>query len=390
MRALVLCAATALIAAAPARAQPALVVGAALPQSGMLVDLAADLGKALLLWQEEVNARGGLLGRQVSLRLLDDGSSAAAAGALYGKLIVEHRAELLVGPFGSAASLGAAGAAERARRVLVNATGASRLVHRAGLRYVFQVPAPLGGYGGGALELARRQGLQRVVLLARDEPVAREMAFRAREDAGRLGLTVTGLVLHSSSVTDFSPHIERARGARAQAWIAFGQVRDAAEMVKSFKRLGYAPALFVAQGAAEPDFIVRVGQDAEQAIGISPYQTRAATQGNADFVRAFARKWSAEPGALAAQGYAAAKVLEAAVRHAGSLDQEQLREALAALRLETPLGPYRVGEGGEQLAARPLLVQVLEGRREIVWPEALATARWRLPYPPWEERKLLP
>ncbi len=387
--ALALALALGLLAAPCARPQSPVVVGAAMPQSGILADLAADLRKGLILWQEEVNGAGGLLGRRVELQLLDDRSEAAAAGKLYEELLHTHRAELLVGPFGSAASLGAAAVAERGRRVLVNATGAARAVHKASYRYVFQVPAPHAEYGAGALEAARSLGLKRVLLLARNDPVAREMATRARGEASRLGLDAGEIEIYGAGTTEYAPQVARARSAGTQAWIAFGLVQDAAEMVKTFRKLGYAPALFVAQGAADPGFLALVGQDAEFAIGISPYERRAATRGNAEFARAFARKWSAEPSHLAAESYAAAKILEEAVRRAKSLDQDKLRSALAELEIETPLGPYRVDRNGAQVAAKPLLVQILKGRREIVWPGALATAQWQLPYQKWEERKLL-
>ena len=388
MKRLLFCVALLAIACG-ARAQPApppILVGAAMPQSGILADIAADLRKALLLWQEEVNGAGGLLGRRLELQLLDDQSESSAAGKFYERLIREQRADLLIGPFGSAATLGAAASAERARRVLVNATGSARAVHKALYRYVFQVPAPLGSYGTAAVEAAQGLGLKRIVLLAREDVSAREMAARAREEAMARGLSAGEVEIYAQGATDFAPQVARARAADAQAWIAFGLVQDAAEMLKGFRKLGYAPRLFIAQGAAEPELLRLVGQDAEYAVGISPYERRAATRGNAQFAQAFARRWSAEPGHLAAEGYAAAKVLEEAVRRAGALDQEKLREALAALETETPLGPYKVDRNGGQVAARPLLVQILRGRREIVWPAGLATAKWQ-PYPPWETRK---
>lgn len=377
-----------LFAAAPAFAQQSVIVGAALPETGILADLAADLRKSLLLWQEEVNAAGGLLGRRVELQLLDDRSESMDAGKLYERLITEHKVDLLIGPFGSAATLGASAVAERNRRVMINATGAVRAVHRSGYRYVFQSVAPLGSYGAGALELARALGLKRVMLLARDDPTAREMAARTREDAPAQGIAAGDVEVYPQGAADFTSQVARARAAGVEAWIAFGLPQDAAEMVKNLRKLGFAPRLFVAQGAADPEFIKRVGQDAELAVGISSYDRRAATRGNAQFVQAYAKKWSAEPGHLAAEGYAAAKILEEAVRRAGSLEQEKLREALAALEFDTPLGPYKVDRSGAQVATRPMLVQVQRGRRELVWPEAYATARLQ-PYPAWDARKPL-
>jgi branched-chain amino acid transport system substrate-binding protein len=378
----------ALLCAAPAFGQQPILVGAAMPQSGILADVAADLRKGLLLWQDEVNAGGGLLGRRVELLLLDDHSEASTVPRLYEQLIREHKADLLVGPLGSAASLGAAAVAERNRRILINATGAARSVHRSGLRYVFQTATPLSAYGAGPFALARELAIKRVMLLARDEPGARELAKHAQEGAAAAGLATGEVEIYSQGSTDFAPQVARARTSGAEGWIAFGLPQDAAEMVKSLRRLGFAPRLFVAQGAADPDFIKRVGQDAEFAVGITAYDRRAATPGNAQFVMAYTRKWSAEPGHLAAEGYAAAKVLEEAVRRAGSLETGRLRETLAALEFETPLGGYKVDRDGAQLAARPVLLQVIRGRREIVWPEALATAKLQ-PYPAWEARKPL-
>jgi branched-chain amino acid transport system substrate-binding protein len=180
--------------------------------------------------------------------------------------------------------------------------------------------------------------------------------------------------------------IAKARSRDAQAWIAFGQPEDAAGMIMAFKRIGYAPWMFLAQGAAEPRFIALVGRDAEFAMGISPYELRFATRGNAEFVQAWRKRWSTDPGAVAATAYAAALVLEAGVRKAQGVETERLRAALSALELETPIGPYRVDANGAQVGAKPAVVQILGGRREIVWPEALATAKWHLPYPRWDER----
>jgi len=384
---IILAAALALL---PARAEePPIVVGAVITQSGNLADLAADLRKSLLLWQEEANAAGGLLGRRVELSLLDDRSEAAASGTLYERLIREEGADLLIGPLGSAATLAAASTAERNRRVLVNATGSARATQKAGYRHVFQVPAPFGAYGAGVLEIARRMDYRRMMILARDDPASREMAARLREDAAAAGLEAGEVVVYASGHTDFSAQIAHARSSGAQAWIAFGLPRDAAEMVKSLRKSGYAPAMFAAQGVADPLFVKLVGQDAERALGITPWERTFATRESRRFAEAYVRKWSAEPTHLAAEGYAAAKVLEEAVRRAGSLDQEKLRAQLAALEIETPLGAYKVDGSGVQLAAKPAVVQIQSGRRHVVWPEQLATAKWLLPYPRWQERKLL-
>jgi branched-chain amino acid transport system substrate-binding protein len=349
----------------------ALVVGAVVSQSGALAELAADYRKALLLWQDEINSAGGLLGRRVELRILDDGSEALRAAALYRQLIDEVRADLLLGPYGSAASLTAASVAEQARRVLINGAGAGRAVHRRAPRYVFQSTVPYAAYGQQAIMLAKAQGLRMLFIVARDDPASREMADAAYAAAAAEAMTANAPAFYAVSSADFAEQVQMARDAQAEAWIAFGEARDAAEMARAFKAMGYAPQLFLARGAADPKFVVLAGQDAERSVGVAVYDARLAPPDDR-FVKAFRAKWASAPGPSAAEGYAAATVLAAGVAQANSVQPEKLRAALAVLRTDTLLGGYRVDPAnGSQLGARPVLMQIVEGRPRAVAPGRL-------------------
>ena len=204
----------------------------------------------------------------------------------------------------------------------------------------------------------------------------------------RANIVEIGLQFGRSS--SIALQVAKAHGAQANAWIAFGEARDAADMVKTFKRVGYAPRLFFARKATDPAFVAAVGQDAEFSLGAVEYDARLATPANSGFAKAFAAKWSSQPGPGAAEGYAAATVLAEAVRRAGSFDQEKLRATLARLETGTVLGPYKVdAANGEQVGIKPAVAQIQRGRPEVVWPEALQTAQPLLPYPQWSERRLL-
>jgi branched-chain amino acid transport system substrate-binding protein len=359
--------------------QGPVVVGAVVSQSGPHAGPADGYRKGLLLWQEEVNAAGGLLGRKVDLRILDDASSASRNAALYEQLIKEERAELLIGPYGTAATLLAAASAERARRVLINGAGPGRAVHRRSPRFVFQTGVPYSAYGPALLALAQAQGLKRLFVLAQDNTASKEMADGLRAAA------VQDVELYGGAVLDFAPLVEKARAANADAWIAFGSTRDAADMVRAFRRLDYAPRLVFLQGAADPKFIDMVGQDAEFSLTTIEYDARLPTPGNERFAKAFAARWSTQPGQAAAEGYVAGTVAAAAVRRAGSFDQEKLRAVLGTLEVQTVLGRQKMNPaGGEQTAARPALAQIRGGR-----PAPLARGELPIPYPAWSERQVL-
>jgi branched-chain amino acid transport system substrate-binding protein len=367
--------------------RPPLIVGAVVPETGQLADLGAEVRKGLELWRDHVNAAGGMLGRPVTLRLIDDRSEASASLHLYKLLIEGERVELLLGPLGSAATMAAAATVERTERVMLNISGVTAGVQRDGRSRIFHVPAPLSAYAAGPLALAEAAGHKSLQVLARNDPRSREAADQLVEQAGKRGLEAA-VMLTAPGATEYRGEIAAARARNAEAWIAYGIAEDAAEMVKSFKRIGYAPWLFLAQGAAEPEFIKRIGQDAEYSLGLAAYEPHANSSVNAAFVAAWRARWKGDPGALAAHAYAGGLVLAHAVRVAGSLEAAKLRAALLALELDTPVGRYRVDADGMQVGVKPVVTQILEGRREVVWPASLATAQWRLPYPRWDERQV--
>jgi branched-chain amino acid transport system substrate-binding protein len=373
--------------AAGAQAKPVL-IGAAIAQTGYLADLALGTRNALLLWQEQVNAAGGLLGRQVELKLYDDASDALRNTALYELLIKDDHADLLIGSFGSAATSMAAAVAERNRRVMVNATGASPEIHKRVYRYLFQVPPPSDISAAGVFPLAAKAGLKSLVVIARDEGAATPLIEQLARDGGKSGVQVRPPVYYSiDPMKTLAPFAKTLGAAGADVVVTPASPRDTAELVRGFKLAGYAPKLFIARGAVDPLFIKLVGMDAEYSVAFSQYEARARTPGNAEFVKAYRAKWSALPDFHAACGWAAGKAIEAAVAKAGSFEQEKLRVAFAGLEMDNVLGGYKVSADGAQIAARPFLVQILKGRREVIWPEAFRSAEPVVPRPEWDRRK---
>jgi branched-chain amino acid transport system substrate-binding protein len=371
----------------PAFAQDApIVIGAVVSQTGAHADLADGYRKALLLWQDEVKAAGGLLGRRVELRILDDRSDSTRVAALYSDLIRNQKAEALIGPYGTAATLAGAVEAETAKRVMIAGAAWSRAAYKRAPRYLFQSCAPYTAYGSGVLAIAKERGYRRLAVLARDEVAAREMAAGAIEEAQKLGLETGGVIVYPGGTADFTPFLVKAREAQPDAWVAFGELRDTAEMVKAMKKADYAPKLFFARSAADRNLMDALGQDAERSLGAAEYDPRLATPGNAPFVKAYTAKWSALPSASAAEGYAAATVLAEGFRRAASADPERLRAAIASLTVPTVLGEFRVNKAGEQVGLAPVVTQILDGRVQFVWPHPVETATLRLPYPQWDER----
>jgi branched-chain amino acid transport system substrate-binding protein len=375
--------ALALLASGVCAQEAPILVGAAIPRTGQLDDLGRSYERGLALWVEEVNATGGVLGRRIELRIRDDASDSLNSAPLYAKLLDEDRVDILMGPVGTAATVPAIALAEERRRVLINATGTAASALKRENRWAFQVPAAVAEHGAHIWPLVLHAGAKLPLLIVKDET---GVGQRLRDEAERLRLKYYSA---DTLAGDYEQLAAQARTAGIDAVIVVAPPADAAEVVKAMKKTGFAPRIFVATSAMHSEFTRIIGQDAEFAIGVSPYAPAQRTPGNAAFAKAYREKHDALPDFFAACGYAAGKLLEAGLREAGAVDQEKLRAALMRVRVDTPLGAHAAGKDGAQAGARPALLQLQRGRREIVWPESVATAKPVVPYPAWDARKRL-
>jgi branched-chain amino acid transport system substrate-binding protein len=110
--------------------------------------------------------------------------------------------------------------------------------------------------------------------------------------------------------------------------------------------------------------------------------------GAREFLESYKKEFTgADPSWRAASGYGSCQILVEAVRRAGSLDRERLRDAILKMDHNTVFGPFRVDRDGVQIGQKMLLFQWQDGKRVIVWPEELAPGKPRFPTPPWSQRR---
>jgi branched-chain amino acid transport system substrate-binding protein len=332
------------------------------------------------LWRDEVNARGGLLGKKVEFVVYDDRSDPATSARLYERLITNDKVDLLISTIGSAQTATATAVAEKHKRVMINGGGASESIQQRGFKYIFQTAARISAYVDGIDPLMKKYNVMSMAFVARDYSAARDMEKVVKGMAQKNGVEMVMDEYFPSGNVDFSSQIARARQSKPDLWVSVGYPNEAIEMTRQFRASNYMPKIFVHNGVAQEDYIKAAGKDAEGAIGMSLYEPSLKTAGNAEFVKNFSGRYHYEPGYYSSFGYTAVVVLEAAVKKAGSFDQEKLREVLTTMKMDTIMGKHEVDpKTGMQLGIRGLLVQVQDGKREIVWPEELKTADAKLP-----------
>jgi branched-chain amino acid transport system substrate-binding protein len=360
---------------------------AAPPERPVRIGLSANLSgelsqedgmylKGVRLFIADVNARGGILGRKVELVVKDDGSQPGQAARAYGELTVDGGADLLLGP--ADASLAPAVLPVLARNdfpCVFPVTGSDSL-WKDGTGIAFGVQSPLSEWTAGFFEVVSRSGLARVALLRVDLPEDDDLLRGSAKWARRYGLEP---VLEAScAALDLPSEVSAIARSKAEAVVVWGSPEGCAGAVREIRRSrAKLRALFMStprlpEGRGQP-----TGRELDGVFTALPWEPRLAKSfpGGSLFVEAFRAAHGQDPDALAASAFAGCQVLEAAAVKAQSLDRQQLRQALAGLDTLTVLGRYGVDPAGMQLRQFPLTLQWQKGRREIVWPEELRTAR---------------
>jgi branched-chain amino acid transport system substrate-binding protein len=385
-----LAAAVALALAAPhlARAAEApILVGTAASLSGPYSGSGKYSLEGIQLWVDDANAHGGLLGRPVQLVYYDDRSDPNTGVQLYEKLITSDKVDLLMGPYSSAVTSATSTVAEKHKMVMLGPEAADVKIYSRGYKFNFQAQTQASKYMLGALELAKANGYKTLAMLSEDTAFPKAVASEVKKMAGDFGLKVVVDETYPKGASDFSALLTRARQASPDVLFANSYLPDAQGIMRQARELGVDAKLFaVAVGAAEPEF-GNLGSTADYVFGATQWGPNLKTQGNPEFVKRYEKKFGHGPDYHSASDYAAMQVLAAAVKQAGSLDQQKIAQAVSKLELDTVYGKFKVDAKGVQVGYISHLLQWQKGKQVLVWPAEDADTKPILPTPPWSERK---
>ncbi|MEA2821839.1 MAG: branched-chain amino acid transport system substrate-binding protein [Bradyrhizobium sp.] len=362
-------------------------LGVALSQTGNLADSASPYFKGLDLWREQANVRGGLAGRPVEFVVYDDRSDPATAARLYERLITSDKVDFVISSLGSATAATGSAIAEKHKVVMINGGGAAEAIQQRGFQYVFQTAARISSYADGIIPMVEKYHIKTIALVSRDYAAARDISKAIKDSLKGHDVKVVMDEYFPAGTADFSSQIAKGQQLQPDLWIGLLYPSEAIETVRQFHSMNYMPKFFIANGVSQQDFITAAGKDADYALGMSLYEPSLPSEGNKDFVKTYREKYNGDPGYYAAFGFVAGTVLEAAVKKAGSIDAEKVREVLTTLKIGSVMGKHEVDpKTYMQVGVRGLVIQVQNGKREVVWPEEFKTAESKLPIPAWDKR----
>lgn len=364
-------------------------IGGAISLTGQYAEPAGRQANSIKLWVDEVNARGGLLGHKVVLRLLDDKSDTQTSIKLYEKLITEDKVDLVLGPYSSGITEAVANVTERYKMPFVAYGASSTPIWEKGRKFIFNIVAPAESFQKGGVYLAKQIGVTKAAVIGQDSLFPRQSGAGAKEWAKKLGIEVVLEENYPAKQTDFTALLQKISAAGAEAVFSNSYFADAAAQLRQMRELNINFKLFSSTvGPALPNFPEQLGPTADYVLGFSlwePLPTVLGYPGMKEFIEQYEKRYHEKPNYHAGSAYGALQVTEAAVKKAGGFDGEKLREALATIDVQTVFGRYKVDAKGMN-SHEGLTFQILKGKRRVVWPEKWAETKPELPMPEWSKR----
>ena len=394
-------------AALPARAAEPIKIGTGMALTGGLAANGKAAILAMKIWEEEINAKGGLLGRPVQLIYYDDQSNPSTVPGIFTKLLDVDKVDLICGDYGTNLLAPAMPVVIQHNMTFFALFGLDVNREFQYPRYFAMQPAggpnPSAAFSQGFFEVAAAQNPKpkTLAIMAADAEFPHNAADGARENAKKVGLQIVYDKTYPPNTTDYSPIVRAVDAVNADVVFSASYPPDAVGIVRAANEIGLKAKLF-GGGLVGLQYASIKQQLGPMLNGIVNYDFWEPAK-TLEFpgVEEFLKKYQAKAASegvdplgyyLPPFAYANLQVLQAAVEGTNSLDQDKLADWLRKNTIKTIVGDLAFGSNGEWKEARVLQVQFhdvqgsdldqwkTDAKQTILWPDKYATGKAAYPY----------
>jgi branched-chain amino acid transport system substrate-binding protein len=346
-------------------------IGFSMAQTGGLAGAGQQALLGAQIWEEETNAKGGLLGRPVKLVYYDDQTKPDTVPGIYTKLIDVDKVDLVVGPYGTNMVAPAIPTVMQKGKVFIGlfALDANSEFHYP--KYFSMLPAgptPKESFTDGFFQVAAAQNPkpQTVAIAAEDAEFSRNAAEGARNNAKKYGLKIVYDKNYPPSTTDFSPIIRAVQATNPDIAVICSYPPTSVGMLQSATELSFKPKM-MGGGMVGLQYTALKSKLKSKLNGIVNYEFWVPSPKLMAPAADFFKKYQARaPGLgidplgyyLGGWGYAYLQVLAAGVTGAKSIKDDQVADYLRNHTFDTiTASGIKFGKNGEWTKSGALQVQ---------------------------------
>lgn len=305
----------------------------------------AEMGRqGVMMAVEEINRRGGLLGREVTLTIQDSRANPIEAVNAIRRLAAQDGIKLILGPHSSSEVLASLPVVLELQAVAITSLATSPLITqqmgKGGNPWMFRTVPPDDAMARALIDVAVNQaGDRRLGIVARNDDFGRGIVTAFARFAVTQGAAITSTNFYTSGGGyDFSSTLTRLKQENPQAIAFVGTVEEAIPFIKQVAEQGLKARIYL-RGAQPSDFMYeQLGPLAQGIHAVEPYFAEIDSPENRDFVSRFNTRWNRDPIFHAPISYAATYLLAEAIRRAGTDAPAAVRENLPKVRFRGVTG----------------------------------------------------
>lgn len=347
------------------------------------------------LWAEEVNAKGGILvkelGRKLPVKLVgyDDRSDIETAVRMYEKLMTTDKVDLILPPWGTAMHFAVFPIATKYRYPLIGTSATSMKFKEMVTPYFFHVSPQPDGMNRALVDLLKhlkgKGKLEKIAVLYVGDLFGIENSAATIPLLPVEGFEVADVTSYPLGTKDLSQVLKVIKAKGVDAVVAHAYPPDGMLLTGQSMGIGFNPSvMYVGVVAALPFYYKEFGKATDGIMGPGSWNRKVPYPGAKEYYENHVKKWKVEPdhwgGTL---NYASLQIVEQAIAKAGSLDREKLRKVLDAEKFETIVGPVKF-TNQFNLELPGMVQQWQGGIYEIIWPQERATAEPIFPKSAWQ------
>jgi branched-chain amino acid transport system substrate-binding protein len=384
--------------------QPPIRIGMSMAQSGGL----AGGGKASLLgieiWRDDVNAKGGLLGRQIELVVYDDKSSASETPAIYSKLLDVDKVDLLFAPYATVPTAPIMPLVKQ-RGMILMGNFSFQVNSKVGHDMWFNnAPwGPADSWAAAFLDLGVKAGGKTIALLTADQEFAQNLAVTAREVAKKRDMPIVFDQAYPPNTVEFSSILRALNTTKPDIVYIASYPPDSAGILRAVNEIGIADSVKIFGGGMVGLQFAAVMQNLGSLLnGVVNFNTwlpepNMYYDGTKAFFETYTKRAveaKVDPLGyyLAPFGYASGQLIEQAIKATGSLDQKALAKYLRDNEHKTIVGPIAFSADGERKETATLMAQFRgvvdknieqfrsSGKQVILFPDKLKSGDLITPF----------
>lgn len=315
-------------------------IGSILSVTGPAAFLGDPELKTLQMYVEDINKKGGVIGRQLELVHYDDGSDANKANGFAKRLIDDDKVDILVGGTTTGATMSMVPLVEKANIPFISLAGAVVIVEPI-KKWVFKTPHTDRMAAEKVFEDMKKRGISKVALLSETSGFGQSGKKETEAVAAKYGITLVANETYGPKDTDSSPQLTKIKNvAGVQAVFVFGLGQGPAIVTKNYKQLGITLPLYHAHGVASEEFIKLAGAAAEgvrlPAASLLIADKLAANDPQKPVVTAYTKafndKWKTDVSTFGGHALDGLMLAVDAIKRANSTDKSKVRDALEATK----------------------------------------------------------